>query len=274
LGFSQNAKKGRGGQLGITAILHTWDQKLGTHIHLHCAIPAGVLAQNGKHWISARKNFLFPIKALQKVFRGKFIDGLKEAYNKEHLTLEGKSTPLKDLDTFSQFISSLYQKPWVIYAKEAFGGAKGVLDYLGRYTHRIAISNDRILEVHEQSVTFSYRDRKEKNQKKSITLENSEFIRRFLNHVLPSRFVRIRHFGLLANKTKKKNLEQCRKCLNQRPPKAQEKQSALEFLRQLMGRDPSLCPVCKTGQLRITEIFWPQGRGQPRFKPFTRLDSS
>ena len=163
------------GTLGIIAVLHTWDQTLKDHFHLHCLVPAGALSLDHRRWISARKNFLFPVKALSQVFRGKFLARLQQACDK------GK------IPAANNEIKASRQKSWVVYAKKPFGSAQTVLDYLGRYTHRVALSNDRILQVQDGEVTLSYRDRRDGDRKKTITLEAHEFIRRFLLHVLPRR---------------------------------------------------------------------------------------
>ena len=188
-----------GGTLGITAVLHTWDQTLKDHFHLHCLIPAGALSFDHSRWRSARKNFLFPVKALSRVFRGKFLDLLEQTCDK------GK------IPAANNAIKASRQKSWVLYAKKPFGSPQTVLDYLGRYTHRVALSNDRILKLENGQVTFTYRDRKDKDRLKPMPLDAQEFIRRFLLHVLPEGFVRVRHFGFLANRSKKHALPQCRK---------------------------------------------------------------
>jgi hypothetical protein len=193
-----------GGTVGIIAVLHTWDQTLKDHFHLHCLVPAGALSLDHGRWIGARPNFLFPVKALSRVFRGKFVDLLKHC--------EGGKIEPTDME-----IKALRQKNWNVYAKKPFGSPHTVLDYLGRYTHRVALSNDRILAIHHGQVTLSYRDRKDGDRKKIIILDAHEFIRRFLLHVLPDGFMRIRHFGFLANRSKKQALAQCRKLVDLDP---------------------------------------------------------
>jgi predicted Zn-ribbon and HTH transcriptional regulator len=170
------------GTVGIIAVLHTWDQTLRDHFHLHCLVPAGALSLDHSRWINARPNFLFPVKALSRVFRGKFLDLLKHC--------EGGKIQSTDKE-----IKALWQKDWNVNAKKPFGSPHTVLDYLGRYTHRVALSNDRILQVENGQVTLSYRDRKDGDRKKTLVLDAHEFIRRFLLHVLPDGFMRVRHFG-------------------------------------------------------------------------------
>jgi len=229
-----------GGTVGIIAVLHTWDQKLQDHFHLHCLVPAGALSLDHSRWIKARRNFLFPVKALSVVFRGKFLDLLKQAGEK------GRIEPT------SEGVQALREKNWVVYAKRPFGSPQTVLDYLGRYTHRVALSNDRILSAQNGQVTFTYRDRKDKDRLKSMALGAQEFIRRFLLHVLPDGFMRIRHFGFLANRVKKRALPQCRKLLGLSPALPEmPKRSAQDLLRELTGIDLSRCPSCKLGTMIV-----------------------
>jgi predicted Zn-ribbon and HTH transcriptional regulator len=227
------------GTVGIIAVLHTWDQTLKDHFHLHCLIPAGALSFDRTRWISVRKNFLFPVKALSLVFRGKFLDLLKRACD------QGK------LNSPSQ-VETLRKKNWVVYAKKPFGSAQTVLDYLGRYTHRVALSNDRILKVQNGEVTFTYRDRRDGDRRRTMTLEAEEFIRRFLLHVLPDGFMRVRHFGFLANRSKKHALPLCRKLLGLNPALPEiPNRSAQDMLLELTGIDLTRCPACKQGTMVI-----------------------
>lgn len=241
-----------GGKLGFTAVLHTWDQSLGAHFHLHCLVPAGVLANDNSRFVHAPDRFLFPVKALAKVFRGKFLDLVNGAFHAGKLDFCGQSAYLRAPDSFSSLLQQLRAKDWVVYAKAPFAGPEQVLGYLGRYTHRVAISNNRILDVGDDSVTFAYRDRRDGNKRKVMTLSAGEFIRRFLLHCLPASFVRIRHFGFLANRAKGNDLPMCRRLLGA-PPRSSEppKRTDRELLRELTGRDPALCPNCHQGQMSI-----------------------
>ena len=238
-----------GGQIGSITVLHTWDQTLLDHFHLHCLIPAGALSFDQKRWTPAGKNFLFPVKALSIVFRGKFLDFLKKVFAQNKLLFVGQTTSLADSVAFNFLIKVLRKKPWVVYAKKPFGSPDHVLDYLGRYTHRVALSNDRILSAHSGEVTFSYRDRKNQNRKKTMTLDAHEFIRRFLLHVIPKGFVRVRHFGFLANRSKSL-LSKCRQLLELNPalPKLPQR-SVQERMLQLTGIDITRCPLCQKGTL-------------------------
>ena len=241
-----------GGLLGFICVLHTWDQTLRDHFHLHCLIPAGALAFDHSHWIPAREGFLFPVRALSLVFRAKFLDLLQIACTKDQLRYVGRCAPLGQPKAFQQFTRSLAAKKWVVYAKRPFSVPDKVLDYLGRYTHRVAISNNRILSLDQGRVAFSYRDRKNDNRLRSMTLESDEFIRRFLLHVLPDGFMRVRHFGFLANRSKKQNLAQCRELLGveTQPPRTPKK-SAREVMLDVTGINVALCPVCKVGTLIV-----------------------
>jgi len=242
-----------GGTVGIIAVLHTWDQTLKDHFHLHCLIPAGALAFDQNRWIQARRNFLFPVKALSLVFQGKFLALLQQAADK------GK------IPAAHNEIKASRQKGWVVYAKKPFGSPQTVLDYLGRYTHRVALSNDRILKVETREVTLSYRDRRDGDRKKSMTLDAQEFIRRFLLHVLPEGFMRTRHFGFLANRTKKHSLPQCRKLLRLNPVLPEiPKRSAQDLLRELTGIDLSRCPSCKLGIMIVVDELPPRANS-PRW---------
>jgi predicted Zn-ribbon and HTH transcriptional regulator len=228
------------GTVGIIAVLHTWDQTLRDHFHLHCLVPAGALSVDHSRWIGARPNFLFPVTALSRVFRGKFLDLLEQACDK------GK------IPAANNEIKTSRQKRWVVYAKKPFGSPQTILDYLGRYTHRVALSNDRIVKVENGLVTLSYRDRKDGDRKKALPLEAHEFIRRFLLHVLPEGFMRVRHFGFLANRSKKQALTQCRKLLGANPASLQSpSESAKDLLLRITDIDLSRCPSCHNGTLIV-----------------------
>ena len=241
-----------GGTLGIIAVLHTWDQTLKDHFHLHCLIPAGALSFDQSRWISARKNFLFHVKALSPAFRRKFLRSLERAFDQGKLKLPGQSVSLANDKPWEQRLAALRKKKWVVFAKRPFSSPHKVLDYLGRYTHRVALSNDRILSVENGQVSFSYRDRKDKDRKKTLTLDAQEFIRRFLLHVIPEGFMRIRHFGFLANRAKKQNLSRCRELLGLNPALPEvPKKSPQDLMVELTGVDLSRCPACKKGTMVI-----------------------
>jgi|WetSurMetagenome_2_1015567.scaffolds.fasta_scaffold98393_1 predicted Zn-ribbon and HTH transcriptional regulator len=256
--FAADPKHGLRGRLGITAILHTWDQKLLTHTHLHCVVPGGVLSFDGNRWIHARENFLFPVRALSKVFRGKFIHCLKKSFSNDDMNFPRHLADLADKAKFSRFINKLWGKEWVVYSKAPFDGPQKVLDYLGRYTHRVAISNNRILKVKDDSVTLRYRDRADRNKCKNLKIDAHEFIRRFLLHVLPDSFIRIRHYGFLANRSKRHNLAKCRELLGL-PPELPK--TLLETIHEKMLRltkvDITACPRCKKGRMKYVKELLP-----------------
>jgi hypothetical protein len=246
-----------GGKIGFLSILHTWDQKLSEHIHLHCIIPAGALSADKKSWVrSSNDDFLFSVRALSKVFRGKFLYYLRKAYEECELTFAGKSTEFLSEDGFKALIDDLYRKDWVVYSKRPFAGPKKALDYLGRYTHRIAISNDRIKDVTGGMVNFTYRDRKDDNRKKEITISASEFIRRFLTHVLPDSYTRIRHFGFLANRNRKDNISCVKELLGVSTSNdCSKEQSMQEIMLDVTGKDIFKCPRCRSGTMTLDHLI-------------------
>jgi predicted Zn-ribbon and HTH transcriptional regulator len=235
-----------GGKTGFTAILHTWNQQLGYHVHLHCLVPGGALSPDAARWIPARPNYLFPVKALSRVFRGKFIDGLHKAAASGQLSLPGGPEALRTL------IATLWSTEWVVYCKPPFAGPEKVLDYLGRYTHRVAISNHRIVDLHDGRVTFRYRDRRDGDTVKLATVSAEEFIRRFLLHVLPKGFQRIRHYGFLAGRAKGRDLPRCRHLLGLTPELPEpEAKTTRQLVLELTGLDLSTCPRCKRGTMEF-----------------------
>jgi hypothetical protein len=258
LQFGADPDRGLGGTLGITAILHTWDQTLRDHIHLHCAVPGGALSQDRHRWVSARPNFLFPVRALAQVFRGKFLDFLMQAFQDGELAFSGKTEDLSAEPAFRGLLARLYAKAWVVYSKRAFAGPRSVLDYFGRYTHRVAISNHRLLSVEGGTVTFSYRDRRDADKRKVMSLAADEFIRRFLLHAVPHSFMRVRHFGFLANRRKKDYLTRCRELLGLTADiqRSAPKETA-ELVMDLTGEDLKACPCCARGRMRVIGELFP-----------------
>lgn len=260
--FGRDPRHRLGGKLGFTALLHTWDQKLLDHIHLHCLIAGGALSPNGQRWIPARKAFLFPVHALSALFRGKFLAHLETAFAAGTLRFPGKTARHGTPEGFRQFLRPLYDTPWVVYTKPSFPGPPNVLDYLARYTHRVALSDHRITDVGDATVTFSYRDRKDRGIQKTLTLAAPEFIRRFLLHVVPKGFPRIRHYGFLASRTKAADLARCRELLSLPPaPPRPPRKTASELLRQLTGTDLTLCPRCPRGTMQFVRPLRPAPLG-------------
>ena len=240
-----------GGKLAATLVLHTWGQTLSQHLHLHALVAAGALHPDG-HWITARRGFLFPVKALSRVFRGKFIAGLTRLFQTSSLTLAGSCAALATPCAQRRLIHALYEKPWVVYAKRPFAGPAQVLDYLGRYTHRVAITNHRLVSLTEDAVRFRYKDYAHGNRHKVMTLTCAEFIRRFLLHVLPAGFMRIRHYGVLANRAKRVKLAQARAVLDAPSSTGPLQAESVEaFWQRVAGRDIHQCPRCKTGRMQV-----------------------
>src|SRR5262249_30236781 len=207
-------------RLGVLMVLHTWGQNLHHHPHVHCVCTGGGLSCDERGvvdktscWRSCRPGFFLPVRVLSRLFRGKYLARLRRAFDQGKLTFAGKRTPLADPRAFARWLTPLYAKEWVVYAKRPFGGPAQVLKYLARYTHRVAISNSRLLKLEGSQVTFRYQDYANGHVQKTMTLSAEEFLRRFLQHVLPRGFVKIRHYGLLANRGRADKLERCRRLL-------------------------------------------------------------
>ena len=249
----------RMGKIGFICILHTWGQNLMDHPHIHCIVTGGGLCTN--RWVSSRKKFFLPEKVMSRLFRGKFLFYLKSAYDK--LTFAGNVSYLKEKEAFRDLLSQLYKKDWVVYCKPPFKGPETVIEYLGRYTHRVAISNNRIIGMEDGKVSFSWKDYADDNKKKIMTLTASEFIRRFLLHVLPDRFVKIRHYGLLGNRNRKQDLEACRMALGVAVQTEKPPQTWQELLFSITGIDIMECPVCHGRMRRTAMLRSSQYRGPP-----------
>ncbi|HEX2712130.1 MAG TPA: IS91 family transposase, partial [Candidatus Acidoferrales bacterium] len=217
-----------GAEIGFFSVLHTWNQKLNLHPHVHCVIPAGGLSSDHTHWVKSQNRFFLPLKVLARVFRGKFVAALKQAFQSGQLNFPRNLALLAQPKTLAAWLRVLFRKDWVVYAKRPFGGPEYVLQYLGRYTHRVAISNHRLLSFVEGKVTFRWRDSAHNNEQKLMTLLLDEFLRRFLLHLLPKGFVRIRNFGFLANRQRTTLLPLCFQLLGtaQDPPAEQNVSSA------------------------------------------------
>ena len=207
-----------GAEIGFLAILHTWGQTLQPHPHIHCVVAGGGLSFDHARWLSSRSSFFLPVKVLSRIFRGKFVVGLRRAFRDHQLVFYGECRPLAVEKNFVAFVRTLFQQDWIVYAKPPFGGAEHVLHYLARYTHRVAISNHRLFSVSDSAVSFRWKDYAHGSKPRTMTLSPQEFLRRFLQHVLPRGFPRIRYFGWLANRRRKNLLPLCRLLLNQQPP--------------------------------------------------------
>ena len=227
-----------GAEIGFFSILHTWGQNLMLHPHLHCVIPFGGLSADHQTWVRPRYPFFLPVKVLSRVFRGKFVAGLKRAYRRRLLQLSGELQDLARPKRFAAFLRTLFREDWVVYAKPSFGGAETVLRYLGRYTDRVAISNHRLLDFNADSVTFRWKDYAHGNKQRKMTLTAMEFLRRFVQHVLPLGFVRIRYFGFLANRLRAHLLRLCRQLHGSAPLNMLSPQTAIQTTATW------LCPRC------------------------------
>jgi hypothetical protein len=240
-----------GAQVGFTAILHTWGQNLLFHPHLHCVVTAGGLSPEGERWVPTRQDYLLPVKVLGRLFRGKFLAGLNALYKEGCLAFAGSTVHLADPHVFAILRDRLYRQDWIVYAKPPFGGTEQVFRYLGRYSHRVAVSNSRLLSLQDGIVAFRYKDYRDAGRWKVMHLAAEEFIRRFLLHVLPKRFVRIRHYGLMAGRNVNGRLRQARRLLGEETPAKEPPPLLLlaptwqDRVLAWTGQDPSLCPCCQ-----------------------------
>jgi hypothetical protein len=235
-----------GGKVGFVLVLHTWDQRLRAHFHVHGLMASGALSPDGARWIAGGRDFLFPVHGLSKMFRGKYLDGVSRLLAEGDLDLPPQLEALRDTDHRRHWLRQCGKKSWVVYAQAPFAGPRKLVDYLGRYTHRTAIGNQRIISCEDGQVTFRYRDRADGDREKYETLPVDEFLDRFLQHVLPGGFFRVRHYGLLANCVKRKLLPHCRRLLGAAPhPRlADGPRTAAEWMQHLLGIDVTRCPCC------------------------------
>ena len=252
-----------GGEIGVTLVLHTWGQNLGQHVHVHGLVTAGGLAPGGDRWLPAKRRFLFPVRALARVFRGKYLELLARARRNGALAFAGSTAPLADGRAFAAFVAALRRTEWVVYAKPPFAGPEQVVAYLGRYTHRVAIGDERLVALEDDRVAFRWRDYRDGARLKTMRLDAVEFLRRFLLHVLPPGFMRVRHYGLFANRHRRAKLARCRALLAQAEPEPRRGESAAAMMRRLTGRDILACPTCGEGRLRLVAILLPW-RWSPR----------
>jgi hypothetical protein len=236
-----------GAQIGFLAVLHTWSQNLLHHPHIHCVVPAGGLAPDGSEWIRCRRKFFLPVRVLSRLFRGKFLAFLRDAHAKGRLQLSGQLTAFADSAHFQTWLRTFKKSDWVVYAKPPFGGPEHVLKYLARYTHRVAISNGRLLRSEQGQVSFRWRDSRNNNRTRTMTLDAVAF---FLLHILPSGFVKIRHFGFLANRNRSVRLNLCRELLN--APVSSDATAGLLTDKQKHAAERR-CPSCQIGTLWVVE---------------------
>jgi Putative transposase/Transposase zinc-binding domain len=256
-----------GADIGFLGVLHSWGQNLEHHAHIHYIVPAGGLSFDGSRWIDSSPRFFLPVKALSKIFREKFSDQLDDLFQQDRLKFHGSLQQLASPDTFSHFLSQLSHKDWVVYAKPPFGGAEHVLNYLARYTHRVAISNHRLVACENQHVSFRWKDYAHGSKNKIMTVTAHEFLRRYLLHVLPKGLVRIRHFGLFANRSRAAALERCRSLLGSEPRLDPS---------SVPADNHTPCPVC-SGPMTLVQRITPQDLRYaliPVLEPPRALDSS
>jgi hypothetical protein len=261
-----------GAEIGFIAILHTWGQNLLHHPHLHCVVPGGGLSADGERWVSCRPGFFLPVRVLSRLFRWRFLAHLQDAFDAGRLRLFNTLASLQAPGAFATALSAARRTEWVVYAKPPFGGPKHVLEYLGRYTHRVAISNNRLIDCVDGQVRFRWKDYRRDSRQKVMSLQTQEFIRRFLLHVLPTGFQRIRHFGFLANRHRGVKLARCRLLLDEPAPTGKHPDAPADYrdrYEQLTGRSLRDCPHCAHGHMVCIETFLPGAmpRGPPPVHP-------
>ena len=246
-----------GAQIGFFAVLHTWGSAMTHHPHLHCVVPGGGISPDGTRWISCRSNFFLPVSVLARLFRRLFLDYLGQAFDAGDLRFFSSLEPLRMRDAFLSHIAPCREKDWVVYAKRPFAGPEEVLKYVARYTHRVAISNDRLLDINDGKVQFRWKDYRDSNRHKTMTLDADEFIRRFLLHVLPDGFQRIRYYGFLANRYRAEKLTLCRQFM-QMPPPTVNREANKDYrdrYEALTGISLKTCPLCRCGTMVVIETF-------------------
>jgi len=274
-----------GAEIGFLAVLHTWGQNLQHHPHVHCVVPGGGLSADGSRWVACRDDFFLPVRVLSRVFRGKFLAGLRMAFERGRLKFRGRLTRLADADRFDRLLVDAVKTEWVVYAKPPFGGPGQVLKYLARYTHRVAISNRRLVGMKDGRVRFRYKDYARGGKRRTMELEATEFLRRFLLHVLPAGFVRIRHYGMLSNRCRREKLAVCRELLGAAAtPEVMTPEAPSLATPPGLGayvteaRCATLCPVCGVGRMVIIgelPAAPPRARGPARQSvPHATFDSS
>ena len=263
-------KKHLSGEIGIIAVLHTWGQNLMEHPHLHCIVPGGGLSVRENKWEkpkkSKREDFFIHVNVMSDLFKKKFLYHLKRSYDKAEIRFEGELKSISNVTEFKKLVNELYSKKWITYCKHPFGGPEQVINYLGRYTHRVAISNHRIKSIEGGEVTFSYNDYRDCNKTKEMTLEAGEFMRRFLLHVLPDNFYKIRYYGILSSRNKKTKLMQCRQILGVKESNVEETGASKnwkETLYELTGVDVTKCSECREGRMILVETMMARSSRSP-----------
>jgi hypothetical protein len=245
-----------GANIGFFAVLHSWGSNLLHHPHLHCVVPGGGLSPDGSEWISCRPGFFLPVRVLSRLFRRLFLKYLQNAFDAGKLQFFNSLEHLRDSRAFTRYLAPLRKMKWVVYSKPPFGGPQQVLDYVGRYTHRVAISNNRLLNIEAGQVQFQRKDYRDKGQQKTLTLSAEEFIRRFLLHTLPDGFQRIRYYGFLGNRYRQEKLARCRQLLGMPSPvKSRSPQDYRDRHEELTGSSLRKCPICHRGHMLMVEVL-------------------
>ena len=264
-----------GAEVGFFAVLHTWGQTLVHHPHLHCVVPGGGVSADGERWIPCRPGFFLPVRVLSRFFRRRFLELLEQAFDRDELEFFTALEELRERETFRRYLDPLRKKEWIVYAKAPFAGPEQVLDYVGRYTHRVAISNNRLLDIEEGHVTFRYKDYRDGDTQKTMTLTAHEFIRRFLLHVLPQGLQRIRYYGFMGNRYREEKLERCRQLLQMSPltPTPEktdtdvtddnESSDYRDRYEALTGVSLHVCPACGRGRMITLEQVSPSKAQDP-----------
>lgn len=257
-----------GAEVGFFAVLHTWGQTLVHHPHLHCVVPGGGLSADGERWVPCRPGFFLPVRVLSRFFRRRFLQLLEQAFDRGELKFFSALEQLRERETFHRYLEPLRQKEWIVYSKAPFAGPEQVLDYVGRYTHRVAIANSRLLNIEDGHVAFRWKDYRDGDAQKTMTLTAEEFIRRFLLHVLPPGLQRIRYYGFLGNRYRKEKLAQCRSLLqvNSTTPQKAGAEAPADYrdrYEALTGVSLHACPVCRRGRMMIIEQLSPCRAPEP-----------
>jgi len=250
-----------GAEIGFFAVLHTWGSNLLHHPHLHCVIPGGGLSPNGSRWITCKPGFFLPVRVLSRLFRRLFLEHLQDAFDLGKLQFFSSLEFLRDRSAFARYLAPLRKAEWVVYAKRPFAGPEQVLDYVGRYTHRVAISNNRLLDIENGQIQFRWKDYRNQSQQKIMTLSAEEFIRRFLLHALPDGFHRIRYYGFLGNRYRQEKLTRCRQLLGMAPSEVLSESPSPDYRdrhEELTGTSLRQCPVCHRGQMMTVELLEPR----------------
>ena len=262
-----------GAEIGFFAVLHTWGSNLFHHPHLHCVVPGGGVSSDGRRWISSRPGFFLPVRVLSRLFRRLFLEHLQRAFDSGRLRFFHALEDLRQPARFASYLAPARKAEWVVYAKRPFAGPEQVLDYVGRYTHRVAISNNRLLAIDNDQIRFQWKDYRNRNQVKTMTLSAEEFIRRFLLHVLPNGFRRIRYYGFLGNRNRQEKLDRCRRLLGMATPQQAAvlppDENRLARCADIVGSPLHQCPYCRRGRMVVVEIL-----SKPSVAPARAIDSS